>query len=228
MIELIYELFFLNLKSNFMKKKRTIQTITLASLIIFLLASCQKEILPGNFKNGDEAISTAFKEGPIKRAYRDSFDGYLNFVPDIAGGWTYSDPFSLVWWPGGGKGNATHMGNASSYFNQYTIRVGTQVFMFHAPVTMFFGTELQVYNVPTNVSSVVFDDKGNSIWFRNDDAGLTTTRVSPTKVTFTGIMHIVGGTGKFMGATGETTLNGYFNPTDLTECLTWENGWISY
>ena len=227
-IFLIIKIFYmLIIKIFYMKKKSTVLAIIVPSLIILLLASCRKESI--YTKTGEEEIATSSaSSGPITRAYRDSFDSWLNFVPDIAGGWVATNPNSHVWWPGDGDGNVTHMGNASIYFNQYTLRVGTQIVMFHAPVIMFFATELQAYNVPSEVSMVVFDDKGNSVWFSNDPAGLPTTRVSPTKITFTGTMHIAGGTGKFTGATGETTLNGYFNPLDLTECSFWQNGWIAY
>lgn len=209
-----------------MKKKSPMLVILMPSLIILLLASCQKESV--YTKTVDEEIATVSDHGPVTRAYRDSFDAWLNFVPDIAGGWVATNPNSRVWWPGGGDGNATHMGNVSIYFNEYTLRVGTQIVMFHAPVITFFATELQAYNVPSEVSMVVFDNKGNSVWLSNDPAGLPTTRVSTSKITFTGTMNIVGGTGKFIGATGETTLNGYFNPLDLTECSFWQNGWIAY
>lgn len=208
-------------------KKITIWLIPFLLLIIIIsVMSCQKEAIYTN--TADEEIATVSNHGPVTRAYRDSFNILLNFIPDIAGGWVATSPNSRVWWPGGGDGNATHMGNVSTYLNQYTLRVGTQIVMFHAPVIMFFATELQAYNVPSEVNVVVFDDKGNSVWFSDDHAGLPTTRVSSSKITFTGTMHIVGGTGKFTGATGETTLSGYFNPQNLNEATFWQNGWIAY
>ena len=209
-----------------MKRNRTVLAFIATLFAIMLLASCQKENV--YTRSANEEIVTASNHGPITRAYRDSFDVDLHFVPDIAGGWVPTNPNSRAWWKGSGYGNATHMGNVSTYFNQYSLRVGTQIVLFHAPATMFFATELQAYNVPSEVSLVVFDDKGNSVWFRNDLAGLPSTVVNPTKITMTGAMHIVGGTGKFTGATGETTLNGYFNPQNLNEATFWQNGWIAY
>lgn len=77
--------------------------------------------------------------------------------------------------------------------------------------------------------------KISSGWLKNDPAGIPSESVSPTQITFSGTMYIIGGTGKFAGATGETTLNGYFNPAPLQtnpyallEGSLWHYGWISY
>ena len=58
--------------------------------------------------------------------------------------------------------------------------------------------------------------------------GLLSARVSPTRINLDGPMLIVGGTGKFTGATGETSFHGYFNPQNLNEATFWQNGWIAY
>jgi hypothetical protein len=118
------------------------------------------------------------------------------------------------------------MGNASTYFNQYASFGPTGLTTSAAPVTMFFATQLAPFNVPSNVSSIVFDDKGNSVWFQS--VGTQTMPVSPTRVNFTGTNNIVGGTGKFAGATGQVTVNGYFNPQDQQDASFWQNGWIRY
>lgn len=217
-----------------MKMIKALLAILLPFSIILLMGSCQKEAVYTN--SVDEEISTASNKGPVTRAFRDSFEIWLKFKPNIPGGWNPSNPNSLVWWPGYGDGNATHMGNVSIYFNQYTVRQPSgSIYMFSSPVTKFFATELQDYNLPADVAAIVFDDKGNSVWFKNDPDGIPSSTVSPTMITFSGNMSIIGGTGKFAAATGETTLTGYFNPAPLQtnpaallKGTLWNYGWISY
>jgi len=223
------------IKSCVMKKITTCLAAFVLPAILLTLISCQKEREYISLNNEEQTVTTASR-GPVTRAYRDSFEIWLNFKPNIPGGWNPANPNSLVWWPGYGNGNATHMGNASVYFNQYTVRQPSGgVYMFSRPVTMFFATQLQAYNVPPEVSAVIYDDKENSVWLQNDPAGIPSSTVSPTKITFSGTMYIIGGTGKFTGATGETTLYGYFNPAPLQtnpnallEGSLWHYGWIRY
>lgn len=223
-----------------MKKITSWLVAILLPAMLFTLFSCQKEKEMVRSDNSDQystnSSQSLSKQGPVTRGLRDSCEMWIKFKPNIPGGWVPTNPNSLVWWPGYGTGNATHMGNVSVYFNQYTVRQPSGVvYMFSAPVTMFYGTELQAYNVPSTVTSVVYDDKGNSVWFVNDPAGIPSTTVSPTMITFSGKMYIVGGTGKFAGATGEVTMDGYFdpsplatNPKALLKGTFWNKGWIRY
>lgn len=208
-----------------MKKKSSVSAIIVPSLIILLLASCQKESIYTN--TGEEEATSAASQGPVTRAYRDSFDADLHFVPDIAGGWTYPNS-APAWFHGNGHGNATHMGNVNTYFNTYTLKSSAGVMVYGRSVTMFYATQLQSYDVPSNVSGIVYDDKGNSIWFRIAPEGWTSWHTDATHVAMTGTSFIVGGTGKFTGATGETTTNATFNQLILQECSLWQNGWIAY
>jgi hypothetical protein len=206
---------------------KKITTVVAAVVLLFVslvtFNSCQKETIQSPAEEAASAAKASRK--PVTRAWRDSFDTWYQFVPDIAGGWTPPNP-APAWYPGGGDGNATHMGNASTYFNQYASFGPTGLTTSAAPVTMFFAAQLASFSVPSTVSSIVFDDKGNSVWFRS--AGTQAIPVSPTRVNFTGTNNIVGGTGKFAGATGQVTINGYFNPQDQQDASFWQNGWIRY
>ena len=114
--------------------------------MIFTLPSCQKEVAYAS--TADEEIATASNHGPVTRAYRDSFDTDLNFVPDIAAGWTYPNS-SPAWFHGNGFGHATHIGNAKSYFNTYTLKNSAGVVMVYGrPVNTFYASELKSFNVP--------------------------------------------------------------------------------
>lgn len=197
--------------------------IVLSSAIILIITSCQKEVIS---KIADEKIATSSAaRGPVTRAYRDSFVNQLMFVPDIAGGWTAPN-IAPAWYPGSGEGNATHIGNANIYFNQYGSN-GSNVVA--APVTMFFAAPLSAAGytgIPASVSTIIYDEKGNSIWFHH--TSINSTPVSSTHVNVSGQQDIIGGTGKFSEATGQVTLNAFFNPQNLLESSSWQNGWIRY
>jgi len=193
-----------------------------ASAIILTITACQKETVLKN--EAEELQMSSAKNGPVTRAYRDSFVNHLMFVPDIAGGWTAPN-ISPAWYPGDGRGHAAHVANANIYFNQYGNGPGVVA----APVTMFFAGVLAAAGytgIPASVSTIIFDDKGNSIWFHH--TSILSTPVSPTRINVLGEQDIVGGTGKFSEATGHVILNAFFNPQNLQESSSWQTGWISY
>lgn len=207
-----------------MKKLINKMTGIILTYFLVVLPSCQKQFDTNDNSNVEE-IATARNDQPVTRAYRDSFVTWYNFVPDFANGFNGTAP-APGWFPGGGPGNATHMGKCSSYFNQYATIGQTGLVTASAPVTMFFGQQLAAFDVPSSVNSIVLDDKGNAIWFHLLYS--QTTPVSPARINFHGESEIVGGNGKFAGATGHVTLNGYFNPQDQQDASFWNNGWIRY
>jgi hypothetical protein len=98
-----------------------------------------------------------------------------------------------------------------------------------APVNLFFSTELAnagITNIPTPVNTIVYDNKGNSIWFHH--TSINSIPISPTRVNISGAEDIIGGSGKFSGAIGRVTRNAFFNPQNLPESSFWQNGWIRY
>ena len=210
-------------------------------LACFPLAfGCQKETGFSTSKQ-DAAVATKANKDPnsklVKRAYHDSFTIILNFAPDLAGGWTPADVDAPAWYPGTGPGNATHMGNATTYFNNHTLRVSGTVWVYHAPVGMFYAKELAPFGVkPTDSVTLVNDDgRGNSIWFTFAPGGVRSFHPDATHVGMTGTMYIVNGTGKFAGATGETTFNAQFDQTSFdrktmtfSDASLWQDGWIRY
>ena len=211
-----------------MTKSKVLLTGLILSVTILMFA-CRKDAASVTANN--VATKTAAKPGrPVERAYRDSFDTWYQFIPDIANGWdpAHPTPF-LAWYPGGGNGHAAHIGNAKTYFNQY-IPFNPPLFSsIPAPVIMFFSNELALggyTSIPAVVSSIVYDNKGNSIWFHQTSN--STIPTSDTRIDFTGTAEIIGGTGKFNGATGEVTLGGFFNPVDQQDASVWSEGRIIY
>ncbi len=165
-----------------------------------------------------------------RRAFKAKLDTWYQFVPDIANGWIPDYGPFLAWYPGGGSGHVTHIGNARCFFNQYVPFTPPNFSSVAAPVTMFFNAELIAEGypgVPETVSSIVYDTKGNSVWFQAV-GGTSVTQTSPTHIAFTGTLNVIGGTGKFEAASGEVAISGYFNPQDQQDAGFDLNGWISY
>ena len=168
-------------------------------------------------------------QSAVTRAYRDSFDTWYRFVPDIANGWTPDFGPSKAWYPGGGDGNAAHLGKCHTFFNQYVPFNPPSISSVPAPVTQFFGGELTaagLTNIPANVSTITYDDNGNAVWFYQTSS--VTTPESSTRLNFVATADIIGGSGKFEGATGSITINGYLNPTDPSDAGFWSSGSIKY
>lgn len=115
--------------------------------------------------------------------------------------------------PGFGEGNATFIGKSYSFFNQYATgeMVDGQIVTVGAPVTEYFQdqlAELGLPDVPPTVSSITTDGKGNSLWFYNE-RNLATP--GSNGITFIASVNIIGGTGKFEGASGSGTVEGYID-----------------
>ena len=197
-------------------------------LLLIVFASCQKEDLISPANRSDNTSINA-KKAVISRPYKDSFDTWYMFVPDVNNGWNPQYGPVLAWYPGGGEGTCTHMGNSHTYFNQYVPLAPPPISSLPSPVTQFFSTQLTQSGypgIPNNVSTITYDDNGNSIWFYQTSS--VTTPVSETRLTFVATADIVGGTGKFEGAKGSTTIKGYLNPVDQSDAGFRSEGTIVY
>jgi hypothetical protein len=125
--------------------------------------------------------------------------------------------------PGFGVGNATYIGKGLSFFNQKTLGSPDEygvVFTKAAPVTDYFKEELEALGINTDeldefnesgddskiVSSLTTDGKGNTIWFNNVETRAQFDHAG--NITFEADITILGGTGKFKGASGFGTVVG--------------------
>ena len=77
-------------------------------------------------------------------------------------------------------------------------------------------------------------ETGLPAWFPSMGIGavvgmtVITQLLSCTKVGFTSVYDIIGGSGKFAGARGQIRETGYFNPVDTTEDISAAAGRITY
>jgi hypothetical protein len=159
---------------------------------------------------------------PKKHTYIDNFKTTFSTTNYVFGNGNEAPPTSAEF-PGGGDGYCNLIRTAHVKFNQRIIFATFQ--QQPLPVVLAF-PELSVFGLPTNsVNSIVFDDKGNSIWFEGGGSGIP---VSPIRVEFSIVSKIVGGSGKFKGAYGNSTLKGYFNPQNNQDAEISSNGIIYY
>ena len=133
------------------------------------------------------------------------------------------DPGKPYAFPGFGTGNATHLGKAYSFFNQYALGAPDEkgvVYTVAAPVSEFFGDQIANLGIEVDllaassktVSTITTDGKGNSIWFHNVSTKATFDQLG--NITFEADLEIVGGTGKFAAAIGHGSVTGNVQATD--------------
>lgn len=202
--------------------------LLISLLALFIISSCTKEentlpsgIATTNTKTGTTQYGKCGEKAT--RDYKESFNATSTITPTATG----------IFNPGTGKGHATHFGDdARICFNQLVLLVnGNPVGSVAAPVNQFYATKLAasgVKNVPNTVSSITYDEDGNSVWFTSS-TGTSLAPVSATKVNFSATLSIIGGTGKFSGATGQVTMTGYFNPQSANQAAVMEtSGTITY
>ena len=157
-------------------------------------------------------IDAGYSTNSRKRAdynYFEIFNNTLFFVPAEG----YQGGPAPAFYPGSGEGIATKMGKAYSFINQLAQFQNNELVTVGAPVTMFFESELSAFGItglPDAVNSITVDKKGNSVWFKN--VKNVVIPVSEILSSFTAEIEIIGGTGKFEGATGTGTVRGNFNP----------------
>jgi hypothetical protein len=169
---------------------------------------------------------SAASNNPVSIFYRDSYETTYQFTSDDNNGYIPADP-GPAWYAGGGEGNTSAIGKSWIYFNQYAYKDENGFHATAAPVNQFFSSEIKNSGiaVPDDVSSVVYDGNGNSIWFRL--ISCSTEAAAAKTIKFAGVADVIGGTGKFEGATGKVIQTGYFNTADRHANIVSE-GTISY
>ena len=201
-------------------KKNYFKLSGLSLAIALLISSCMSEVetplvnetddlskeiaIAGSQELGGENL----RKGQKEYFYQERFSNQ-----SIAGQPGIS-PFAF---PGFGRGEATFLGRSFSFFNQYAVSEpdqNGQAETTAAPVTEFFSQQLtrlglDVEAIDSNeklVSSITTDGKGNAIFFNNVSNKVQFDPMG--NITFVAEVEIVGGTGRFKGASGKGTVNG--------------------
>ena len=147
------------------------------------------------------------------RNYFEKFDNEIGFAIGENGNY----------FPSTGSGNSSHMGKASKAVVKITSKFKALTFINQleggggtvaAPVTMCSGAaliELGITDISNEVSSITTDGKGNLVWFTSTSNIFTSDEDPTIRLDFVAQLAIVGGTGKFEGATGGGEVTGFFN-----------------
>lgn len=205
---------------------KTISFLKAAFLIaaIPFLFGCEKESLSELQVSSESALGKKGKQ--VERPFNGRAVSGMNFK--AGPGWDGQSTLP-AWYYGTGEGNATHLGKFTLYVNQYTIpysatsEVAGTVLNTGKPVNMFFADTL--YNtygitVPDEVSFLLVDKQGkNSIWGNLNAAYWEFQYIDGIiHLTIESKVEIIGGTGRFTGATGEFTISGnsLLNPITRT------------
>jgi hypothetical protein len=230
----------------------------LLALFSTLLFSCSKQMDENfNAKPNGELVNASNESHQTIRPFKASTSTWYRISPIAPtpveiGGIVYT-LFAQV--PGGGQGNATHMGNIKTWFNQLAFSaselpvpagslVASVVDVIYyqvvgAPLPLIQAGDFDglaaanvLLNIPAEVngrmvSSLFYNDKGDAVFLSNSTVS-TITGGSPSRNEFGGKALIVGGRGKFLHASGEVDFSGYFNPGDPNDAAYGVDGWISY
>ncbi len=159
--------------------------------------------------------------------------------------------------PGGGAGNATHMGAIGTWFNQLAyspdgqnppagtiaapvVSANTYPVLFPgAPLPLIqpndfagLGIVASWLQVPATVNghtvwSIVYNWKGDAL-FLSTTSPSTAVIESATRINFSGEGIFVGGRGKFENASGTYQFSGFFNPQDANEAGYAIDGTLTY
>lgn len=197
--------------------------------------SCQKDISDLSLQGPLDSKASVDKTKPIERPLKGSIYSHTTLVLDEGGNIELGVP---GWYPGYGEGNLTHFGKFYTLYNQYATGFPVPnnpfgVYGNRAPVITdaFQQPDLEASlrangftdaditsMVQKEVSYVIYDKQGNSIWSRAKAIGMEHLQtmtfivdVNYTKAVRTLVyseVEIVGGTGKFVDAKGAYTITG--------------------
>jgi hypothetical protein len=218
---------------------------------IFLLGACQKEIITAPELNEQSlrgVITSPFKMN-ARTWYRVSPTNPAP-VPGLTGQLSFANI------PGGGAGNASHMGSVGTWFNQlayspdgqnppagtiaasvvsavsYPVFPGASLPLIQTNDFAPLATIVAWLQVPATVNghtvwSVVYNGKGDAL-FLSTTTPSTAVVESATRTSFGGEGIFVGGRGRFENATGTYQFSGFFNPQDANEAGYSIDGILSY
>jgi hypothetical protein len=207
------DLLFSFLNRSIMKTFSFLKAAFLIVAIPFLFG-CEKEPLSELQVSSESALG---KGKQVERPFKGRMVTSTILIGDEEAGWTEGDLLP-AWFLGSGEGNATHIGKFNAYFSQYGVPVGVnEAQVVGAPVTMFFTDELLAHCTPAEialmaeleVSVIIYDKHGNSIWSARVPVTRNLILDDASRVEVYQELVIVGGTGRFAGASGSYTLSGY-------------------
>jgi hypothetical protein len=211
----------------------------ISTALATLFASCKKDIQVQVFI---ARTQTFYRVVPVEKA-----------IPLTVNG---EEKLGFSYFPGGGKGTATGLGECITYFNQLVYSTTGQLppeGSVGAPVVDVPGypvtggplpliqpgeqeelaSIVSELNIPAEVhnqilNQIFVNEDGDAVFLSAITGTSSTFPISQTVIGFKGRASIVGGRGKFANATGGVDYNGSFNVTDPNDAEYNADGWIVY
>lgn len=193
-----------------MKVATLIKPALITAGIAFLFG-CQKEVLRPLPMNQDLVVSPATRAAKQYQLKGQASVSWNTILP-VSGNDFYTY--------GKGESHSTIIGKGMIYFNTKSTYPDTTKFV-HAAVKDIsaYSSELSQFDLTQDVTVIMFDNQGNSIWSKLiESSGRYTygkTLYDPIKVD--GAYHIINGTGIFKGATGNFAMEGYWTRTQILD-----------
>lgn len=187
---------------------------------VLLAVGCQKETSAVSGEPTFDAVAGTSNK-PMGHRLKCQFDLTYTLVPDVeAGNTQYNHPPG--WYLAIGEGHMNLLGKASTFSNQYIKYVdGSQdsLTVQNVSINKFFKDTLSALgynNIPDEVSLIFLDKQGNSLWSRGEEPFGHVFR-SDGYFRIDWVYDVIGGTGKFEGASGNFIFSGYQNLSDTTD-----------
>lgn len=200
-----------------MKKSHLIAKILFGFIASIIVTSCisdsESPILNEKLEQSIVLSEDQINEENLRKSrefkYVERFSNQI--TPRVEG---FNEFGPIVYLPGTGVGKATFIGKSYSFINQLVIGETTTI---GAPVTQFYSDQLEELGltlsyIPNSVNSLTTDGKGNAIFFKNDTNFAVV--ISSIRTEFSAKVEVVGGTGKFLGASGKGVVEGFYNQTN--------------
>lgn len=197
--------------------KASLFTFVLLLAFLSFLAGCRKSVpenTPDNILQSKAVSGRSLHERPLKA----TMEVYSTYAPDVAKGGCYCPPYLPGYMTGEGEGHSTLLGRFSSYSNWYAYYdpAGAQV-TYSVPLPGEYYDQLKPYFTEAEARAIkdrqvvvlFFDRQGNSIWSDVASMDMIMSPLDPLHFSLAGNGVIVGGTGKFAGATGSYSFTGY-------------------
>jgi len=207
-------------------------------LLVGLLPSCKKDIEKKPF---NLTSNTFYRISPIEP------------VPLVVNEVTY---VSTAFFPGGGPGTASYIGEMNTYFNQQVYSESAEappLGSVAAPVTDIPSYPLLVgplaliqagdftdlasiissLRLPESihgkiVSTIIYNSRGDAVFLSAISGAGSTFPISETVVGFNGKALITGGRGRFANAIGEIDYEGRFSVVNPNDANYNAEGWIDF
>jgi hypothetical protein len=198
--------------------KVSLFTLVLLMASMLFLTNCRKDFSSSTTENLITSNAGLSSHITHPRPLKATMDVYHIFTPDYANGGCYCSPYLPGYMAGSGGGNSTLLGKFYSFSNLYAYYDSTGaevVYSVSIPDDYYdqmkpYFTQDEIEIMKTQkVEVIFFDHQGNAFWSDFDTLHMIPSPENLLHFSLSGSGRIMGGIGKFAGATGFFNFSGY-------------------